>query len=137
MYEPSMQHSRQYGLIQNRLLAPHTCLLLSNLQQIPLVESRSMVLVLCMYSQACCRWVSALKEDDVSVVLTGKLPSTSSPITIISFDLATRLGTELAQRRPDAIIVVSTRVSYRGWEALEFPPSPQPPLSPRENFKFV
>ena len=28
MYEPSIQHSRQYGLIQNRLLAPHTCLLL-------------------------------------------------------------------------------------------------------------
>lgn len=60
-----------------------------------------------IYVQACYRWVSALKEDDVSVVLTGKLPGTSSPITIISFDLATRLGTELAQRRPDAIIVVS------------------------------
>lgn len=66
-----------------------------------------------MYVQACYRWVSALKEDDVSVVLTGKLPSTSSPITIISFDLATRLGTQLAQRRPDAIIVVSLYMMVR------------------------
>ena len=33
MYEQSIQHSRQYGLIQNRLLAHHTCLLLSNSQQ--------------------------------------------------------------------------------------------------------
>ena len=56
--------------------------------------------------QACHHWVSSLGEDDVSVILTGKLSSTSSPITIISYDLATRLGAELAQRRPDAIIVV-------------------------------
>ena len=48
----------------------------------------------------------SLKEEDVSVVLTGKLPTASSAVTIISYDLATRLGSELAQRRPDAIIVV-------------------------------
>ena len=41
-----------------------------------------MVLVLCIYVQAYYHWVLVLKDDDVSVVLTGKLPSTSSPITI-------------------------------------------------------
>ena len=40
------------------------------------------------------------------VVGTGKLPSTSPPVTIISYDLATRLGNELAVRKPNAIIVV-------------------------------
>ena len=51
--------------------------------------------------------MSSLREDDVTVVLTGKLSTSSSPITIISYDLATKLSTELAQRKPDAIIVVS------------------------------
>ena len=56
--------------------------------------------------QACQRWVSSLREEEVLVVGTGKLPSTSPPVTIISYDLATRLGRELALRKPDAIIVV-------------------------------
>ena len=57
--------------------------------------------------QACQRWLSDLREDDLSVVVTGRLPSAKCPVTIISYDLASRLGTELAQRKPDAIIVVS------------------------------
>ena len=51
--------------------------------------------------------MSSLREDEVTVVLTGKLSTSSSPITIISYDLATKLATELAHRKPDAIIVVS------------------------------
>ena len=57
MYEQSIQHSRQYGLIQDRLLAPHTCLLLSNIQQIHVLtptqihrpSSQGCVLLQCMY----------------------------------------------------------------------------------------
>ena len=41
------------------------------------------------------------------VVFTSTLSTTSSPVTIISYDLATRLTSQLSQRRPDAIIVVS------------------------------
>ena len=50
--------------------------------------------------------MSSLHEDDVTVILTGKLPTGPCPITIISYDLATKLSNELARRRPDAIIVV-------------------------------
>ena len=59
------------------------------------------------------------------VVGTGKLPSTSPPVTIISYDLATRLGNELAVRKPNAIIVVrpcmnSTGTSERKSSKEEF-----------------
>ena len=69
--------------------------------------STSSKCVWCCVVQACQRWLSPLREDDVSVVVTGKLPSTNPAVTIISYDLATRLGSQLTQRKPDAIIAVS------------------------------
>lgn len=60
----------------------------------------------CIHGQAFHYWVPSLKEEDVSVVLTSRLPQATQPVTIISYDLATKLSKQLAERRPDAIIVV-------------------------------
>eukprot|EP00743_Colponemidia_sp_Colp-15_P012994 GILK01014951.1.p1 GENE.GILK01014951.1~~GILK01014951.1.p1 ORF type:complete len:926 (-),score=132.15 GILK01014951.1:44-2776(-) len=50
-------------------------------------------------------WLSAVEEDDIHVILTGKqMPTKSDRVTIISYDLATRMAADLAKIKYNIII---------------------------------